>query len=282
MAHVEQREFCSSIRNKYPEYFIGKKVLDIGSLDINGNNKFLFTDCNYLGLDVGEGANVDVVGVGHLFDGPDEYYDTIISTEVFEHDMFYEETVKNIMRMLKPGGAFIFTCAADGRPEHGTRRCGEHCAPLLIQISEEWADYYKNLMENDFLRIDGFKENFPDGFFIYNDKAEIPSDLYFFGVKGGIENTRRYLSKVTNSILPSDYDTSGDIFVLGAWPDTHEKETDLIESIHRLREFHGVPILLVSHYPIKSEIQKLVDYYIYDANNDVLLNKDFRDRKSVV
>ena len=275
MAHVEQREFCSSIRDRYPEYFVGKKVLDIGSLDINGNNRFLFTDCNYLGLDVGEGSNVDIVGVGHLFEGPDEYYDTIISTEVFEHDMFYEETVKNIMRMLKPGGAFIFTCAADGRPEHGTRRCGEHCAPLLIQISEQWADYYKNLMEHHFLRIEGFKEMFPDGFFIYNNKAEIPADLYFFGVKGGIENTRKFIPKNSNSILSGGYDVSGDIFVLGAWPDTSEKESDLIGTINKLKEFHGIPILLISHYPIKSEIQKMVDYYIYDANNDIVKNEDF-------
>lgn len=281
MAHVEQREFCSNIRNKYPEYFVGKKVLDIGSLDINGNNRFLFTDCDYLGLDVGEGSNVDVIGVGHLFDAPDEYYDTIISTEVFEHDMFYEETVKNIIRMLKPGGAFIFTCAADGRPEHGTRRCGEHCAPLLIQISEQWADYYKNLMGDDFLKIDGFRETFPDGIFIYNDKAEIPSDLYFFGVKGGIENTRKYLPRVgINPNYDGNFDSSGyedDIFVLGAWPNTPEKEQDLLECISRLREFKGIPILLATHYPIKSEIQKLVDYYIYDSNNELLMNDDFEE-----
>jgi SAM-dependent methyltransferase len=149
MAHKEQRDFCIKVKEKFPEFFKNKKVLDIGSLDINGSNRDLFENCNYLGLDVGEGRNVDIVSVGHLFDGPDNYFDTIISTEVFEHDMYYEETIKNIMRMLKPGGLFLFTCAAPGRPEHGTRRQGEWCAPLLLQISEEWADYYKNLTEDD-------------------------------------------------------------------------------------------------------------------------------------
>jgi autotransporter strand-loop-strand O-heptosyltransferase len=280
MAHKEQQDFCSSIRDKYPNYFVGKKVLDIGSLDINGNNRFLFTDCDYLGLDVGGGSNVDVISVGHLYDAPDEYFDTIISTEVFEHDMFYEETVKNIIRMLKPGGAFIFTCAGEGRPEHGTRRCGEFCAPLLSQISDDWADYYKNLMQGDFLNIDGFKETFPDGFFIYNQDVYIPSDLYFFGVKGGIEKSQRYLPKKVEHFTDTNYNSEeykDDIFVLGAWPDTEEKENDLIDCISRLRVFEGIPILLVTHYPVKEEIQKLVDYYIYDKNNDLLKHEEFAE-----
>jgi hypothetical protein len=88
VAHFEQQQFCRRILEKYPEHFRNKRVLDIGSLDINGNNRFLFTDCEYTGLDVGEGPNVDIVSVGHLYDAPDESFDTIISTEVFEHVMF--------------------------------------------------------------------------------------------------------------------------------------------------------------------------------------------------
>ena len=107
MAHYEQQEFCRRISAKYPKYFTGKKVLDIGSLDINGNNRFFIDSCNYIGLDVGDGPNVDVVQVAHLYDAPDEVFDLIISTEVFEHDMFYEKSIQNIIRMLKPGGYFI-------------------------------------------------------------------------------------------------------------------------------------------------------------------------------
>jgi len=184
MAHPEQRDFCNQVKGKLPQYFKGKKVLDIGSLDINGNNRHLFDDCNYLGIDVGEGKNVDFVAIGHLFDGPSEYYDTIISTEVFEHDMYYTETVKNVMRMLEPGGLFLFTCAAPGRPEHGTRRCGEQCAPLLLQVSEEWADYYKNLTADDFRAIPNFNETFPDCYFEIKDTNHPnPADLYFYGIK---------------------------------------------------------------------------------------------------
>lgn len=287
MAHVEQQDFCKKMKVLYPKYFSEKRILDIGSLDVNGNNRFLFDDqSSYIGLDVGEGPNVDVSIPGHMYDAPDEFFDIIISTEVFEHDMHYVETIKNIIRMLKPGGAFIFTCASGQRPEHGTRRRGESNAPLLIQQSEEWADYYKNLEKFHFLEIPKFKEAFPDGIFefgshgMYNHEWSDPmmhnihSDIYFFGVKGGIKNDMRYSIDVTKKItLAGEY--PDDIFVVDTWPNSPEKEADLIECIKRLREFEGIPILLVSHYAIKPEIQKLVDYYLYDKSNPILLNKDF-------
>ena len=39
MAHKEQRDFCFRVKNIYPDFFKNKKVLDIGSLDVNGNSK---------------------------------------------------------------------------------------------------------------------------------------------------------------------------------------------------------------------------------------------------
>jgi autotransporter strand-loop-strand O-heptosyltransferase len=269
MAHREQKDFCLKVKEKFADFFRNKKVLDIGSLDINGNNKDLFENCNYLGLDVGEGKNVDVVSVGHLFDGPDKYYDTIISTEVFEHDMFYEDTIKNIMRMLKPGGLFLFTCAAPGRPEHGTRRCGEECAPLLIQISESWADYYKNLEESHIRKIENFNQTFPDCYFEVNNDCYIPSDLYFYGIKGG-EN---FLIDST-IIKHRKEDFIDHVFVIDSWIDTPSKENDLINLIKRLKTFN-ITIVLTGHYPIKSEIQNMVDYYIFDKNNPLLLFEEF-------
>ena len=269
MAHKEQREFCQLVKDRYPDFFKNKKVLDIGSLDINGSNRFLFEDCNYLGIDVGEGKNVDLISIGHQFDGPKEYFDVIISTEVFEHDMFYEMTVKNVMRMLKPGGLFLFTCGAPGRPEHGTRRCGEFCAPLLLEVSEKWADYYKNLTPEDFKAIPSFEETFPNAYFEIRDtNIEIPSDLYFYGIKGG--------DKYLDDVKPKyDKEKFGkDIFVIDCWPDNESKENDLISLIKVLKTFN-IPILLTGHYPVKPEIQKLVDYYLFDKKNDLLYHKDF-------
>ena len=58
-AFPQEIVYRSFFFKRYGNLFKNKKVLDIGSLDINGSNRFLFEDCNYLGIDVGEGKNVD-------------------------------------------------------------------------------------------------------------------------------------------------------------------------------------------------------------------------------
>ena len=51
-----------------------------------------------------------------------------------------------------------------------------------------------------------------------------------------------------------------DVFIVDCWTDTVEKENTLIELLNRLKVYNA-PIILCGHYPVKSEIQKLVDYY---------------------
>ena len=177
--HDEVNNFCIKIRDKYPSYFKDKKVLDVGSLDINGNNRYLFEDCIYSGLDLAEGSNVDIVSITHEYNAPDCSYDFVISTECFEHDLYWEKSVKNIIRILKSGGAFLFTCATTGRHEHGTERSDKwYSAPFLQGMENDWKNYYRNLTENDFMSIDGFEEAFQFYSFEINH-----GDLYFFGVK---------------------------------------------------------------------------------------------------
>lgn len=178
MAHYQQRVFLEKVKRMYPNYFLGKKVLDVGSLDINGSNKSLFVQCDYIGIDVAEGKNVNVVTPAHKFECEDEVFDVVISSECFEHDMYYKESLKNIYRVLKKGGLFLFTCATTGRPEHGTRRTSPQDAPLLQDI-EEWQDYYKNLEEKDIVEVLDYS-------LFMRSKFEIgyeTCDLYFWGIK---------------------------------------------------------------------------------------------------
>ena len=95
MAHPVQQQFCSNIKSRFPQYFKNVKVIDVGSLDINGNNKYLFEDCDYIGLDIIEGKNVDVVSVAHEYDGENESFDVVLSTNAMEHDIYYPKTLQN-------------------------------------------------------------------------------------------------------------------------------------------------------------------------------------------
>ena len=54
-----------------------------------------------------------------------------------------------MVKLLKSGGLMVFTCASTGRHEHGTLRTTPDNAPFLGDISEKWANYYKNLTEDD-------------------------------------------------------------------------------------------------------------------------------------
>lgn len=181
MAHEQQRKFCKSVKERFPEFFNGKLVVDIGSLDINGSNQYLFENSGYVGVDLFAGRNVDITCKGHELALPDESVDVVISTECFEHDSHYDKTLKNIYRMIKPGGLFIFSCATTGRPEHGTRRTTPDDAPF-IQLLGDWADYYKNLEESDIRAILDIDTAFAEYEFSSQHETH---DLYFWGVKKG-------------------------------------------------------------------------------------------------
>lgn len=187
MAHHQQAEFCRSVKERFPDFFRDRMVLDIGSLDINGNNQFLFEECLYLGVDLAPGRNVDFVVKGHELALPDASFDVIVSTECFEHDQFYECTLRNIVRLLKPGGLFLFSCATTGRPEHGTRRTTPHDAPFIQQMGD-WSDYYKNLEESDIRAALDLETIFSSHAFSKNDESK---DLYFWGIKRGELESRK-------------------------------------------------------------------------------------------
>jgi len=174
MAHREQSQWCELVKYAHDEFFVGTSVLDIGSLDINGNNRYLFEQCNYTGIDIGEGKNVDVVCSGHLFKS-DDLFDVVISTECFEHDEHWELTLKNVINnLLKDGGLFLFSCAAPGRPEHGTKRTSPKDSPFTN-------DYYRNLSEADIRSVLDCDEVFSN--YKFKTRIDFPQDLYFYGIK---------------------------------------------------------------------------------------------------
>ena len=180
--HKEAVHFIKHINNIFPEYFENKIVLDVGGGDINGNNEYLFTNCEYNGNDVIEAKNVTIVSKTKDLPFNNEYFDTIISTECFEHDPTYTNSLLKIYAMLKENGLFLFTCAGFGRPEHGTRKSSPGSSYGTINQLTDMQDYYKNLTIkdiNDVLDLD-------NSFSIWNSYYNFNSkDLYFFGIKKG-------------------------------------------------------------------------------------------------
>lgn len=177
MSHPAQMLYINSLREKFFDNFIEKKVLEVGSLNINGTVRVFFKDCDYTGIDVGAGPHVDIVCEGQNYDAPDNTFDTVISCECFEHNPFWVETFINMHRMCKDNGLVIMTCATTGRPEHGTHATSPQDSPLTI--SKGW-NYYKNLTESDFCDTIDLSELFSNYEFSTNTSSK---DLYFWGIK---------------------------------------------------------------------------------------------------
>jgi SAM-dependent methyltransferase len=192
--HLEARDFTVFVKQMLQDFFIGKKVLDVGSGDINGNNRFLFENCEYDGNDVILANNVTIVSKTKDLPFANNTFDTIISTECFEHDSEYKESFVKIYNMLKPDGLFCFTCASTNRAEHGTRRSNPYDSYGTIGNIQDMVDYYKNLTELDLNEALPLNNLFSVWDTYYNSNSK---DLYFVGIKKG-SSTFNSLEKYVN------------------------------------------------------------------------------------
>lgn len=170
MAHIQQKEFFNKVKEKYPQYFDGIRVIDFGSLNVNGSLKDLFTNSNYIGVDIVNGDNVDIVSKAHEYKEGNNF-DATISGEMLEHDEFWRDSLLNMYNLTRKGGLIAISCAGKDRPEHGTRRSD----------GMEWGtgDYYMNIEPHH------IREVFKDDMFtdIYFEENQQSKDTYFYGIK---------------------------------------------------------------------------------------------------
>jgi SAM-dependent methyltransferase len=184
MSHAEQIHFFKLVFEIFPSIF-SKKVLDIGSLEINGGPHRLLKAQEYIGVDIASGPNISLVSAGEEVSLPTGYFDASISSECFEHNPNWRATLHNMIRMTKNGGAVVFSCASTYRPEHGTSRSdGGRAAPLAVQSGKE---YYRNVTRRDVVRC--LDASLFDRRFLFRNY--VSKDLYFIGLKyGSVESDR--------------------------------------------------------------------------------------------
>jgi SAM-dependent methyltransferase len=102
----------------------GMKILEVGSRVVTGSNfRSRFSKATYIGFDFYAGENVDVVGDAHhlsSYFAPDEKFDLIFSSAVFEHLHMPWVVAEEIAKLLKVGGhVFVethFSFVAHERP----------------------------------------------------------------------------------------------------------------------------------------------------------------------
>ena len=198
--HLEAKDFTIFVKSQFPEYFDKPvKVLDVGSGDINGNNRFLFhPGSEYHGNDMFQAKNVTIVCKTSTLPFPDESFDVIVSTECFEHDPEWDASLKKISKMLKPGGLFFFTCGGEGRGEHGTRRTSPENCYATIAGNVQFQDHYRNLtIEDVHSSMDLSQYKTVGGYY-----RAVVCDLYFYGKKTSVvEEKETYVRPNTKRVL---------------------------------------------------------------------------------
>ena len=100
-------------------YGASGRVLDVGSLDVNGSYKELFKGSEYIGLDITSGLNVDVVA-HDIYHWPfeDDSFDFVLSGSAFEHIEYPWETIKEIARVMRPGAYLAIDAPSYNWAEH--------------------------------------------------------------------------------------------------------------------------------------------------------------------
>jgi SAM-dependent methyltransferase len=112
--HVQALEFVT----RHVSGLTPGRVLEIGSLDINGSVRPLFpTARRYHGIDLAPGSGVDEVADAADWRAPGEF-DVVVSTEVLEHAPRWADILANAWEAVAPGGRLLMTCATDPRPAH--------------------------------------------------------------------------------------------------------------------------------------------------------------------
>lgn len=118
--HPEAREYAQQALRRIGGV-VGKDVLEIGSVNINGDVPELRDGAHrYVGIDPEGGPGVDIVTDAAGYE-PVDPFDVVASFEVLEHAKYPKEVIDCAYRSLKPGGHLILTCASTGRKPHGAR-----------------------------------------------------------------------------------------------------------------------------------------------------------------
>jgi len=176
--HREQKAWCESIKEQFPDYFDTKRVLEVGSLNVNGTNRYLFENCHYDGVDIIPGKGVDIVCRGHevTLEVVGAQYDVVLSTNTLEHDMFWFLTLPQMIRMTEHGGLMFFTCSYSQR-QHGTRLSKPKDSGTT-ELEGDWSDYYRNLKVMDIYPVLNPERSF--GSYMIGVTGR---DLRFWGIK---------------------------------------------------------------------------------------------------
>lgn len=106
-----------------PDLVQGKRVLEVGSMDVNGSLRPHIESLDpsyYVGIDIAIGVGVDrVLNARDILDAyGSKRWDLVVSTEMLEHCPEWDEAVYQMKESLDDGGWLLITTVGPGFPNH--------------------------------------------------------------------------------------------------------------------------------------------------------------------
>lgn len=116
--HLSAYINCQNFYKKYCNHLTSNSyILDIGSYDVNGTLKPIFQNHKYIGVDMVEGPNVDIICKNEDIPFKNDFFDVVVSSSCFEHDDCFWITFLEMCRLVKPNG-YIYIQAPSNGPYH--------------------------------------------------------------------------------------------------------------------------------------------------------------------
>jgi glycosyltransferase involved in cell wall biosynthesis len=141
----------------------------------------------------------------------------------------------DVPKFIKGCDMFLFPSKGD--------RGNKELNPIAIKEALEYPHIPK-MMHN----LDVYCNKYND----YKDVVYLSGDSYTDSMN---------MVKILNLTIESK-----ELIVIGTYPDTKIREDLTVKCIESAKKL-GRDIMLVSHYPVELHVQKMVDYYVYDAHN---------------
>ncbi len=124
--HISNKLYWSTVCDRFPELFCNRRVLEVGSFNVNGSVRRYFSDCDYTGLDWRRGDLVDVVCLAHDMPFDSSSFDTVISASMLEHDPHWDKSLRKMVDVLTDDGSLLLSWGSAINKIHRENTCPDY------------------------------------------------------------------------------------------------------------------------------------------------------------
>ncbi len=176
--------FIHAVQERFPLFFSNVITLNVGALTLPEGRNLFDAPSAYWGADVAPGPGVNlVIDTPANIDFPDSYFDTVISVGFLHRDKNHTASLKNMVRMLRPGGLLTLACASTGSSRLSVQNTDDNRdAESKTANNDVEGTYWSPLIGTDLSRDLSLSVDFAAWQMYYNAAVH---ELYFVGVLNG-------------------------------------------------------------------------------------------------